>query len=273
MQEIERKCQEMVQSPKNTDLNAFNVEGRIALVTGASSGIGLHLAGVLARAGAAVALAARRKEKVDEAADVLRDEGFKAIGVALDVARTETHAQAFKQIVDVFGGSPAILVNCAGILLSKPFLEQNEDEVSRVFQTNLLGTFFVSQRAAVAMAEMGGGSIINVASTAGLRPGGTLSSYGASKSGLIHLSKVMALELARQGVRVNVLCPGNIETDMHQVFVDRGYTDSLVKRIPQHRFGKSDDLSGAVLLLASDAGRYMTGSVLVVDGGQLVSSL
>lgn len=121
--------------------------------------------------------------------------------------------------------------------------------------------------------KMGRSSIINVASTAGLRPGGPLSSYGASKAGLIHLSKVMALELARQKIRVNVLYPGNIETEMRQVFVDHGYTDSLVKRIPQRRFGQSQDLTDAALLLASDAGRYMTGSVIAVDGGQLVTAL
>jgi NAD(P)-dependent dehydrogenase (short-subunit alcohol dehydrogenase family) len=255
------------------DLDSFDLSGVVALVTGASSGIGLHVAGVLARAGAGVALAARRMEKVDAAAADLCRQGHRAIGVALDVSRPETHEPAFASVAAGLGGMPQVLVNNAGIIVSKPFLEQTEEEVAGVFATNLVGAFLVAQRAARAMVEAGRGSIINVASTAGLRPGGTLSSYGASKAGLIHLTRVMALELAGRGVRVNALCPGNIETDMHQVFVDRGYATSLVKRIPQRRFGNVDDLTGAVLLLASDAGRYMTGSIITVDGGQLVSSL
>ncbi|MBK9114327.1 MAG: SDR family oxidoreductase [Betaproteobacteria bacterium] len=257
----------------NADLQSFDLSGVVAMVTGASSGIGLHFAGVLARAGASVALAARRKEKVDEAAAELCGQGHRAIGVALDVGKPETHAAAFASVAAGLGGLPQVLVNNAGIIVSKPFLEQTEEEVASVFATNLFGAFLVAQRAARAMVEAGRGSIINVASTAGLRPGGTLASYGASKAGLLHLTRVMALELAGKGVRVNALCPGNIETDMHQVFVDRGYADSLVKRIPQRRFGRADDLSGAMLLLASDAGRYMTGSIIAVDGGQLVSSL
>lgn len=263
----------MAPSSTNADLQSFDLSGAVAMVTGASGGIGLHVAGVLARAGAGVALAARRKDKVDEAAAELCRRGQRAIGVALDVSKPETHEAAFAAVAAGLGGPPQVLVNCAGILVSKPFLEQTVEEVAAVFATNLFGAFLVAQRAARAMAEAGRGSIINVASTAGLRPGGTLSSYSAAKAGLVHLTRVMALELAGRGVRVNALCPGNIETDMHQVFVDRGYAAALVKRIPQRRFGRVDDLTGAVLLLASDAGRYMTGSVVTVDGGQLVSSL
>ena len=262
-------------TPPNADANlrAFDLTGTVAMVTGASSGLGLHFAGVLARAGAAVALAARRKDKVDAAAADLCRQGHRAVGVTLDVSLPQTHGPAFDAVVAALGGPPRVLVNNAGILVSKPFLEQSEDEVAAVFATNLFGAFLVAQRAARAMVEAGGGAIVNVASTAGLRPGGTLSSYGAAKAGLVHLTRVMALELAGKGVRVNALCPGSIETDMHQVFVDRGYAEPLVKRIPQRRFGRVDDLTGALLLLASDAGRYMTGAVVAVDGGQLVGSL
>lgn len=114
---------------------------------------------------------------------------------------------------------------------------------------------------------------MNVSSTAGLRPGGFLLSYCASKAALVHLTRVMALELAHKGVRVNALCPGNIVTEMHETLVSGGFTEALLKRIPQRRFGKPDDLDGAALLLASDAGRYMTGATVAVDGGQLISSL
>src|SRR3546814_7327330 len=151
-----------------------------------------------------------------------------------------------------------MLVNGAGVGLLQPCLEQTSEELDTVIGTKLRGAFLVGQRAARAMADQGGGSIINVASTAGLRPGGMLSSYGASKAGLIHLSKVMAYELARKNVRVNVLCPGNIETEMHREFEDAGFTEALVKRIPQRRFGHGGDLAGAPLLPASDAGADMT---------------
>lgn len=265
----------MTANPKQSscEMDAFSLRDRVALVTGASSGIGRHLAGVFARAGAAVALAARRRERIDDDAAQLRAQGHRAVGVALDVLHPETFGAAFDTIARELGGPPDVLLNCAGIIVTRPFLEQTEAEFDAVLDTNLRGAFFVAQRAAAGMVGLGRGSIINVASTAGLRPGGHLSSYGASKAALIHLTKVMAFELARHGIRVNVLCPGNIETDMHQDFVERGFADALRKRIPQRRFGQSEDLAGAALLLASDAGRYITGAELVVDGGQLVNSL
>jgi NAD(P)-dependent dehydrogenase (short-subunit alcohol dehydrogenase family) len=259
--------------PSPDDLDAFSLQGRVALVTGASSGIGMALAQVFARAGAAVALAARRKDRIEAVVADLAAAGHRAIGIPMDVGRTATFDAALDAIARDLGGPPDVLLNCAGIIATKPFLEHTEQDFDDVVTTNLRGAFFVAQRAAARMARLGRGSIINVASTAGLRPGGHLSAYGASKAGLIHLTKVMAFELARHGIRVNALCPGNFETDMHRDFVERGFTDALLKRIPQRRFGTTDELAGAALLLASDAGRYITGSVLAVDGGQLVNSL
>lgn len=249
----------------------FSLEGRVALVSGASSGIGLHLAGTLAAAGAAVALAARRTDRLEAAVADLQAQGRKACAVSLDVTRSDTIVPAFDLAEASLGSRVDILVNNAGILYSGRFIDQEEAEVSRVLDTNLKGAFLVAQTAARRMAKAGGGAIINVASTAGLRAAGFLSSYAASKAALIQLTRIMALELAGKGVRVNAVCPGNIETDMHQAFRDGGLEETLLKRIPQRRFGQPEDLDGAILLLASDAGRYMTGTAIPVDGGQTLS--
>ncbi len=252
-----------------TDL--FSLAGKVALVTGASSGFGLHIAGVFARAGASVALAARRTEKTEAAARELVSRGHKACAVPLDVTRAETIPAVFDAAEHALGAVADILFNNAGILYTGKFLEQDPVQVRRVFDTNLEGAFLVAQEAAKRMAAARRGSIINVSSNSGLRAGGLMSSYGASKAALIQLTQVMALELAASGIRVNALCPGNFETDMHGQFQERGLEENLRKRIPQRRFGKVEDLDGPALLLASDAGRYMTGSVLVVDGGQTLS--
>lgn len=247
----------------------FSLRGKTVLVTGASSGIGRHVAGVYARAGAHVVLAARRKERVDEAVSALRTEGFAASGVYLDVTRSDTIAPAFDAAEQAAGAPLDILYNNSGIIYSKPFIEQDEAEIARVFDTNLKGAMLVAQEAARRMAARRSGNIINIASTAGMRAGGTLSSYCASKAGLIHLTHVMALELAGKGIRVNAICPGNIETDMQESLKD--FEQALVKRTPMRRFGRPDDLDGVSLLLASDAGRYITGAAIPVDGGQALT--
>lgn len=248
----------------------FNLHGKVALVTGASSGIGLHIARLFARAGAAVILAARRTDIIDSAVQKLHAEGKQASGVFLDVTVPSSIVAAF-EFAEAKFGPVALLFNNSGIIYLKRFIDQDEMEVGRILDTNLKGAFLVAQTAARRMQFHGGGSIINVASTAGLRPAALLSSYATSKAGLIHLSRVMALELAHKGIRVNVLCPGNIETEMHNVFQESGIEKDVLKRIPQRRFGRLDDLDGAALLLASEAGRYITGAVLPVDGGQALS--
>ncbi len=247
----------------------FSLEGRTALITGASSGIGLHIAGVYARAGARVVLAARRLDRIEAAVDELRRAGHQASGVFLDVTQTDTIGTAFDAVEKDLGAPPDILFNNSGILYSKGFLEQEESEISRVFDTNLKGAMLVAQQAARRMSAADGGVIINIASTAGLRAGGSLSSYCASKAALIHLGNVMALELASKGIRVNTICPGNIETDMQASLKD--FEKALIKRTPLRRFGKPEDLDGVALLLASDAGRYMTGTAIAVDGGQTLT--
>lgn len=249
--------------------NIFSLQGRTALITGASSGIGLHIAGVYARAGAKVVLAARRLDRIEAAVNDLVRAGHQAFGVHLDVTKTQTIAAAFDRVEQLLGGPLDILFNNSGVIYSRSFLEQEESEISRILDTNLKGAMLVAQQAARRMATAGHGVIINIASTAGLRPGGNLSSYCASKAALIHLGCVMALELASKGIRVNTICPGNIETDMQASLKE--FQQGLIKRTPMRRFGTPQDLDGVALLLASDAGRYMTGTAIPVDGGQTLT--
>lgn len=249
----------------------FDLSGKAVFVSGASSGIGLHTARMLAQAGASVALCARRVEQLEAAVESLQAQGLSACAVALDVTKTGTISQAWTQAQDKLGQPIDILFNNAGVLYAERFVSQDLIEVMRVIDTNFKGAFLLAQEAARHMCRQGSGSIINVASTSGLRAGGYLSSYGAAKAGLIHLSKVMALELASQGVRVNVLCPGNMQTEMRLTFKERGFEESILRRIPMHRLGELHQLDGATLLLASEAGSYMTGAVIPVDGGQLLS--
>lgn len=249
----------------------FSLKDKVALVSGGSSGIGLHLAGVLAEAGCAVALAARRKDKMEAAVDKLITSGYRACAVQMDVTDSSTIAPAFDAVEKALDAPVDVLLNNAGVIYLGKFIDQPQEQVAKIFDTNLKGAFIVAQEGARRMAKAGRGSIINVASVAGLRAAGFLSSYAASKAGLLRLTEVMALELASKGVRVNAICPGNIETDMHQAFVEKGVDEGVLKRLPMRRFGKPEDLDGAVLLLASDAGRYITGASITVDGGQALS--
>lgn len=249
----------------------FSLAGKTAFVAGASSGIGQHIAKTFASAGARVVLAARRESKLAQVVQAMRDDGLSAWAVRLDVTEPASIADAWQAAEKLLGCPVDILFNCAGILYVERFLSQSAEEVQRVFDTNLKGAFLVAQEAARHMATRGCGSIINVASTSGLRAAGRLASYGAAKAGLLHLTSIMALELASKGVRVSALVPGNIQTDMHDEFEGAGLAEHIRSRIPQRRFGELGDLDGASLLLASEAGRYITGAAIPVDGGQLLA--
>lgn len=253
----------------------IDLTGRTALVTGASSGLGRHFAGVLAKAGARVALAARRTDALAETKAAIEAAGGTALVVAMDVTDPASVSTAVAQAWDGLGRID-ILVNNAGVTATSPFLDMSEEEWDRVIDTNLTGCARVAREVARRMRDEGdgqGGSIVNIASILGMRVAGHVSSYIAAKGGLVHLTKAMALELARHGIRVNALCPGYVETELNADFFASDAGKALVKRIPQRRLGRLADLDGPLLLLASDAGAYMTGSILAADGGHLVSSL
>ncbi len=250
-----------------------DLSGRVALVTGASSGLGAHFAQTLARNGAKVALVARRRERLEELARAIEASGGVAVPVAADVSRAEGVAAAFDQAEQALG-TATIVVNNAGIARNAPALEMDEATWDEVVDTNLRGAWLVAQTAAQRMVKAGtGGSIINIASILAKRVNGHNAPYIASKAGLLHLTRALALEWARYSVRVNAILPGYIETDINREFFQTAAGQAMIKRVPQRRLGRPEDLDGALLLLASDASSFMTGAEIAVDGGHLQSSL
>lgn len=252
----------------NDPLKSFDLRGKAALVTGASSGLGRHAACTLAAAGAKVALAARRLEPlVDLQSEIAARDG-RAIPLTLDVTDPASVADCVKA-VETELGPISILVNNAGVAATKPALEVSEAEWDQVVDTNLKGAWLMARAVAEHMVRLGhGGAIVNMASILGLAGTGQVPAYCASKGGLVNLTRALAVEWAREGIRVNALAPGYVETEINRDFLAGPTGDALRKRVPLRRFGRPEDLDGALLLLASDAGRYITGSVLVVDGGQ-----
>jgi NAD(P)-dependent dehydrogenase (short-subunit alcohol dehydrogenase family) len=247
--------------------------GRHALVTGANGSLGSHFARTLAKAGADVALTARRVDALDPLVDEIAKLGRRAVPLALDVTDAASVAQAFDHAAQALG-TITIVVNNAGIAITKPLLDHTEVDWLTVIDVNLNGAWRVAQAAARHMVAHGaGGSIVNVASILGLRVAAQVPSYAASKAALIQLTKAMAVELARHRIRVNALAPGYIETALNRDFFASDAGKAMIRRVPQRRIGTPDELDGALLLLASDAGSYMTGSVVTVDGGHVVGSL
>lgn len=256
-------------------MSQFNstLQGKCALVTGAFGDLGRHFALTLSRAGAKVALAGRRLSEGEKLARLIADERGEAVVVPLDVANPASVTDAVERAAQALGPL-TVLVNNAGIAVTKPVLEQTEEDWLSVIDVNLNGAWRVAQAAARHMKEHGrGGSIINIASILGLRVSAQVPAYVASKAGLIHLTRALALELARYRIRVNALAPGYIETDINRSFFESEAGQTLIKRVPQRRLGKPEHLDGPLLLLASDASEFMTGSTIVVDGGHLVSTL
>jgi NAD(P)-dependent dehydrogenase (short-subunit alcohol dehydrogenase family) len=251
----------------------FDLTDKVALVTGASSGLGVHFARTLAAAGASVAIAARRVERLSSLQAELQTPDADAVAVALDVQSGDSITAAFAAVEQALGPID-IVVNNAGISIVKPALEMPVEDWDAVVNTNLRGAWLVAQAAGKRwlMAKRPG-VIVNIASILGLRTIGQVAPYNASKAGLIHLTRALAMEWARHDIRVNAICPGYIETEMNSDFWKTPAGQRLIDRIPQRRIGKPEHLDGALLLLASDAGTFMTGSVLTVDGGHTVSSL
>lgn len=252
----------------------FDLSGRRALVTGASSGLGRHFALTLARAGAHVALAARRADKLADAVQEIEAAGGAAVAVNLDVQDRASICAALDEAASRLGGVIDVVVNNAGVSGTKRALDYTDEDWDWVVGTNLKGAWAVAQESARRMiAAKQPGSIINITSILGSRVTHLLTPYIAAKAGLKNLTQALAVEFARYDVRVNSIAPGYFVTEINQKELEGEQGEKLRLRIPTRRFGEYPNLEGPLLLLASRAGAHMTGAEIVVDGGHLVSAM
>jgi 3-oxoacyl-[acyl-carrier protein] reductase len=251
--------------------NIFDLTGRVALVTGASSGLGRRFAQVLAANGAAVALVARRAERLHAVRAGIEAAGGRALAIEADVLDRAAMARAFAAAEAAFG-TVTILVNNAGVAHANRAVELPEEEWRRVLGTNLDAVFFWAQEAARRMLAAGtGGAIVNIASVLGFGVAKGTAAYAVAKAGVIQLTKALGLELAFKGIRVNAIAPGWIVTELNRDYLLSEQGTAIRREIPVGRFGEERDLDGALLLLVSDAGRFIAGTTIVVDGGQMVA--
>lgn len=251
------------------------MEGKNIVVTGASSGFGHHFAGVLANAGASVVLGARRLDKIQTRVEEIGSAGGRALGVALDVLDGDS-VSAFLDAAEEAFGPIDVIINNAGVEAgAKTYAMIDEDDWDYVLDTNLKSVWRMSKMYTERVIKSGqaGGNIINISSITAYRTIKGQFPYAVSKAALVKATEVMALEAARFGIRVNSLSPGYILTDVSRLLLESERSDDFRKGIPMRRYGEFEDLDGPLLLLASDASSYMTGSTIVVDGGHICSEL
>lgn len=249
----------------------FSLAGRMALVTGATGTLGMHFARVLHGAGATVVLAARRIAPLRVLAEQL---GERTHAVPIDVTDEASIAAAFEAAEALLARPCDVIINNAGIAVTKPVLQQTAADFDQVMDVNLRGCFLVAQEGArrLIAAKMPG-TIINIASVLGVRVIPGVVGYTAAKAGLLHMTRHLAVELARHGIRVNALAPGYVATELNADFFASEAGQAMIRRVPQRRLGAPGDLDGPLLLLASAAGVHMTGSVVTVDGGHSINPL
>ncbi len=249
-----------------------NFEGKIALVTGASSGLGARFAKVLAAAGAQVVLAARRTDRLKELRAEIEAEGGAAHMVQLDVTDYASIKSAIAH-AETEAGPIDILINNAGVSSSQRLLDVTPDDYADVMDTNLRGAFFVAQQAAKRMVARSKGDpklqhrIVNIASIAGLRVSPQLGVYCISKAGVIQMTKAMALEWGKYGINVNAICPGYITTEINEGFFETDAGRKMISALPRGRLGTPDDLDGLLLLLAAEESRFLNGTIVTADDG------
>lgn len=245
----------------------ISLKGRVAVVTGASSGLGERFAGLLSGAGAAVALMARRTERLEDLAGRIKAAGGTAITVRLDVNDHANIQTAFAEVTTKLGGTD-ILINNSGVSKQAKLTDVTPEDYDFIMDTNTKGAFFVAQAAARDMiARKAAGRIINIASVAGLRVLGQLSVYCMSKAAVVQMTKAMALEWARYGINTNAICPGYIETEINRDYWATPGGQKLIEMLPRRRVGDPKDLDGLLMLLASDETRFINGAIIAADDG------
>jgi NAD(P)-dependent dehydrogenase (short-subunit alcohol dehydrogenase family) len=250
----------------------FSLEGKKALVTGASRGIGQVIAVALAQAGADVAIAARTPEGLAATAKQIRGLGRTAVEIPADLTSQEAAEEVVRTSIEELRQLDVVVNNAGGSSFMVPFLDLRQSGWEKVLRLNLDATMWICQAAGAHMTARGTGSVINVASVAGIAAAPFLAPYGAAKAAVVSLTKTLASEWGRSGVRVNALCPGWTATDLNRVLWDTpDGGESTIARIPMARWGRPDEMAGPAVFLASDASSFMTGQVLAIDGGQTIA--
>ncbi len=255
------------------ELSQFSLEGKVALITGGSRGIGRAAALGFARAGADVAVASRKLPDLEEVADEIKGLGRRALAVSAHIGRIDEIKSLVERVVGEFGKIDVLVNNAGTSPVMTPALGLEERAWDAIINLNLKGLFFLSQAVARVMKEHGGGRIINVASVDGLKPEPNIGAYAISKAGVIMATRVMAVEWAQYNIRVNTIAPGNVHTRLGNSRFEAvpGYEDEMMKRTPLGRIAEPDEMVGAMIYLASDASSFVTGQTFILDGGFLIT--
>ncbi|MDY8136350.1 glucose 1-dehydrogenase [Aquimarina sp. 2201CG5-10] len=256
----------------NSIKQSFNLEGKVAIITGSSKGIGKAIAWGLAEHGAKVVISSRNQEAVDEVATEFKNAGLVAVGIACHIGKPEQRKHLIDKTIEHYGGIDILVNNAAINPIYGPIENAEESVFDKIMDVNVKAPWILSNLALTSMQERGGGSIINIASVEALTPGFGLGLYSTSKAALLMLTKNQAKEWGKYGIRANVLCPGLIKTKFSAaLWQNEQLLQKIEKTIPSARMGMPDEMAGIVCLLASDAGAYMTGGVYNADGGYMIA--
>lgn len=256
----------------NTITSKFDLKGKVAIITGSSKGIGKSIARGLAESGARVVISSRKQDAVDAVAQSFADLGLQAMGIQCHIGDAGERENLISKTVEAFGRIDILVNNAAINPYYGPLEGSDEGVFDKIMEVNVKAPWLLSNLALPHMKKGGGGSVINISSVEGLRPGFGLGLYSATKSALISLTQNQAKEWGRYGVRANVICPGLIKTKFSQgLWADEALVARLSKQLPLGRIAQPDEMAGLVMLLASDAGSYMTGGVYVADGGYMIA--